>query len=60
MPAPQEFHDSTLYFIRSETAVFLWIQDWGDIEGRGELGNDEGFWRDFEDLENCFLGINCW
>ncbi|MDB9457174.1 element excision factor XisH family protein [Dolichospermum circinale CS-545/17] len=21
MPAPQEFHDSTLYFIRSETAV---------------------------------------
>jgi hypothetical protein len=21
MPAPQEFHDSTLYFIRAETAV---------------------------------------
>ena len=23
MPAPQEFHDSTLYFIRAETAVSL-------------------------------------
>ncbi|MEY2914517.1 MAG: hypothetical protein RLZZ184_3826 [Cyanobacteriota bacterium] len=23
MPAPQEFHDSTLYFIRSKTAVNL-------------------------------------
>ncbi|MDB9457336.1 hypothetical protein PN473_02725 [Dolichospermum circinale CS-545/17] len=23
MPAPQEFHDSTLYFIRSETAVIV-------------------------------------
>ncbi|MEY3401660.1 MAG: hypothetical protein RLZZ86_1275 [Cyanobacteriota bacterium] len=29
MPAPQEFHDSTLYFIRSETAVmfFLFLND---------------------------------
>ncbi|MFO0053096.1 MAG: hypothetical protein ACK53Q_09145 [Dolichospermum sp.] len=22
MPAPQEFHNSTLYFIRAETAVY--------------------------------------
>jgi hypothetical protein len=41
--------------------LFLWTQDWGDIdEGRGELVTNEGFWGYFEDLGNCFLGINCW
>jgi len=29
MPAPQEFHDSTLYFIRAETAVYVNIYIYG-------------------------------
>lgn len=41
--------------------LFLFAEGLGNIaEGRGELVTNEGFWGYFEDLGNCFLGINCW
>ncbi|MFN5239837.1 MAG: hypothetical protein ACK513_18525 [Aphanizomenon sp.] len=40
MPAPQEFHDSTLYFIRAENAV---TTDNGQLTtDNGQLTTDNG------------------